>query len=270
VLYSPFFQPPAGYPVAQFPGHPLPAPQFGALPPYPTFAYPAFPTFPVPVAPIKAKLVYFNGRGRAELIRLILALTGVEYEDVRFKPTADNAENPSRPNDEFAEFKKTGVSLTGQVPYLEIDGLRLVQSVAIARYLSGKYGLLGNGTDRHRVEIDMVVDTVEDLRNKFSQFYHEKDADRKEALTQEFWQTHFVKYAQALQNFIEANPVKSGFFVGERLSLADLVAYDALYMLSKLNPEAAEAFPKLIAHTTLVGAIPQIAKWVETRPETPF
>ena len=29
------------------------------------------------------KLTYFNGRGRAELIRLIFAQAGVEYEDNR-------------------------------------------------------------------------------------------------------------------------------------------------------------------------------------------
>lgn len=30
------------------------------------------------------KLFYFNGKGRAEVIRFIFAQTGVEYEDVRF------------------------------------------------------------------------------------------------------------------------------------------------------------------------------------------
>lgn len=30
------------------------------------------------------KLYYFNGRGRAELARLIFAVSGVDYEDIRF------------------------------------------------------------------------------------------------------------------------------------------------------------------------------------------
>lgn len=30
------------------------------------------------------KLYYFNGRGRAELARLVFAAAGVPYEDVRF------------------------------------------------------------------------------------------------------------------------------------------------------------------------------------------
>ena len=31
----------------------------------------------------KYKLIYFNGRGRAELTRLVFAQAGVEYEDCR-------------------------------------------------------------------------------------------------------------------------------------------------------------------------------------------
>jgi len=31
------------------------------------------------------KLTYFNGRGRAELSRLIFAAAGVQYEDVRIE-----------------------------------------------------------------------------------------------------------------------------------------------------------------------------------------
>ena len=38
------------------------------------------------------KLVYYDGRGRAETIRFVLAMAGKEYEDKRIKPgklTAD-------------------------------------------------------------------------------------------------------------------------------------------------------------------------------------
>ena len=93
---------------------------------------------------------------------------GIDFEDYRFKPNADNETNPSRPNEELLNFKQKGDSITGQVPYLEIDGLKLVQTLAICRYLATKYALYGNGTDIHRIHIDMVVDTVQDVRNKFS------------------------------------------------------------------------------------------------------
>lgn len=36
------------------------------------------------------KLYYFNGRGRAEISRLILAAAGVKYEDVRISDWPKN------------------------------------------------------------------------------------------------------------------------------------------------------------------------------------
>ena len=35
--------------------------------------------------PGKMKLIYFNGRGKAEGVRLLLAAAGMEYENVRIK-----------------------------------------------------------------------------------------------------------------------------------------------------------------------------------------
>ena len=45
------------------------------------------------------KLYYFDARGRAEYIRLIFALAGVEYEDYRV------------PRDEWPEVKKSKIHL---------------------------------------------------------------------------------------------------------------------------------------------------------------
>jgi glutathione S-transferase len=229
--------------------------------------------FPPPVAAVpftKPKLIYFNGKGRAEIIRLIFAVVGVEYEDHRFAPNADNDTNPSRSNDEFVELKKSGISITGQVPYLEIDGLKLVQSMAIARFLAGRYGLFGNGTEAHRVQIDMIIDTVQDCINKYVEMRIEKDEERKATLTKDFWETMCVKYGEILEKFLDHNEIKSGYFVGDRLSLADLVVFDAWSGFVALNPEATAPFTKLAAHSALVSGIPLIAAWLTKRPETPF
>lgn len=74
------------------------------------------------------KLIYFNARGRGERIRLLFALAGVEYEDVRIE-----WESP--------EWKKLKSTIPfGQLPILEEDGKILTQSKTIARYLSKKLG----------------------------------------------------------------------------------------------------------------------------------
>lgn len=42
------------------------------------------------------KLTYFNGRGRAEVIRLLFEVAGVKYEDVRIEREAWPELKPSR------------------------------------------------------------------------------------------------------------------------------------------------------------------------------
>ena len=48
------------------------------------------------------KLTYFNGRGRAEAIRIIFEVAGVEYEDVRIEREAWPELKPSR----FTKLKR--------------------------------------------------------------------------------------------------------------------------------------------------------------------
>lgn len=67
------------------------------------------------------KLYYFDFKGRAEVIRLVFALAGQKYEDIRFS------------KDKLDEYKdKTPF---GQVPVLEIiegtDKVIMAQSISI-------------------------------------------------------------------------------------------------------------------------------------------
>lgn len=52
---------------------------------------------------------------------------------------------------------------TGTVPVLEIDGKKIDQSIAIARFIAKKVGLTGS-TDLENLEIDSVVYTVNDFK----------------------------------------------------------------------------------------------------------
>lgn len=79
------------------------------------------------------KLIYFNARGRAEVIRYILAYVGHKYEDYRVSQ-----------NDWQLMKTKT---VFGQLPVLEIsDGtstVQLGQSMAIVRFLGNHFKLNG-------------------------------------------------------------------------------------------------------------------------------
>merc|ERR1711993_186964 len=76
------------------------------------------------------KLTYFNGRGRAETIRMCLAVGGIEFDDTRIEQSDWPAIKESTP--------------WGTLPLIEAEGKKIGQSKACARYAARKAGLLGN------------------------------------------------------------------------------------------------------------------------------
>lgn len=57
-------------------------------------------------------------------------------------------------------------SFSGKVPYLEVDGKVLVESMAIARYVAREGGLLGKSSFEEAV-VDSAVEVVTNMYLKF-------------------------------------------------------------------------------------------------------
>ena len=72
-------------------------------------------------------------------------------------------ERPVRDQPTFGALKASGVLAFGQVPLLEMDGLALVQTQAILRYVAGKKGLRG-ATAADEARADMAVNGIFDAR----------------------------------------------------------------------------------------------------------
>ena len=82
---------------------------------------------------VKYRLLYFDFKGRGELIRMVFKASGQDFEDKRFKY--------SPPSDEWLEYKKAAPFQ--RLPVLEIIGddddenvKRLAQSISIGKYFS--------------------------------------------------------------------------------------------------------------------------------------
>ncbi|XP_077093640.1 glutathione S-transferase 3-like [Siphateles boraxobius] len=80
----------------------------------------------------KVVLHYFNGRGKMESIRWLLAAAGVEFEEVFLTK-----------REHYEKLLNDGALMFQQVPLVEIDGMQLVQSKPILNYIAGKYNLYG-------------------------------------------------------------------------------------------------------------------------------
>jgi len=203
------------------------------------------------------KLTYFDGRGRGEIIRLILTQADVPFEDVRIS------------YQEFAERKSSLPFL--QLPIFEIDGkITLCQSNAIARYLARKYDLAGK-TELEQVQADMIVDCMQDILYPTVDLYLEQDPSKKAELKKKF-EEQLPVWLSKLEAFLLTNNSGDSFFVGDSLTWADLFlvrSYAALTLMAGIDDPYAN-HPKLKALYERVIKLPRIAPYQAKLPVTPI
>ncbi|PFX16267.1 Glutathione S-transferase 1 [Stylophora pistillata] len=204
------------------------------------------------------KLTYFNIRGRAEATRLIFKAAGVEFEDHRIS------------FEDWGALKATGKFPFAQLPVLEFDGEILAQSLSIARYVANVLGL-APATDLLKAKADMLVDSSADLMEKYVKAHFEKDETRKAKLYDDA-KAATPGMLKGFQDILKANNGGKAFFVGEKLTYADIAVFNMLnhlFVQGKVKvPEEIQAYPLLESHYKRIMEIPNIKKWLEARPET--
>lgn len=212
----------------------------------------------------KYKLIYFNCRGRAEICRMLFALAGVEYEDVRYELEAwknglkDKVETPF-----------------GQLPVLEIDDGKevLSQSNSINRYLAEEFGY-GGTTALEKAHADMVAHCFQDYAYSIWGAFMEEDKERKEKMMKKFKEEELPRYFKYFEAMLIKNNGGDGYFVGSELTYADLTFVHQLsYLkpLAEIDPEKFIAdYPKLKALQDRVLQVPKLAEYIAKRPETLF
>lgn len=205
--------------------------------------------------PVSYKLYYFNGKGRAEVIRLILSAAGKEFQDIRFEFDKWPEHKPKTPQ--------------GMLPYIEFDDVTLPQSNAINRYLAEKYGMFGKNL-WERTMIDVIYETGLDLREKMVEAMFEKDEGKKAELFDKLGSEIVPKYLGLFDGFLDKKTNGSVFFVGNSVTLADLLVFHLLDGLLQKTPTLLDNHPKLKKNHEKVAEIPGIKKWLEKRPSTEF
>ncbi|NXL44538.1 HPGDS synthase, partial [Podilymbus podiceps] len=180
------------------------------------------------------KLTYFNLRGRAEISRYLFAYSGKKYEDHRIEAADWPKIKPTIP------FHK--------IPILEVDGVIIHQSLAIARYLARESGLAGQ-TPVEQALADAVVDTIDDFMTLFP--WAEKNQD--------------VRSSQLLRLAAEVYCFLSRF---HQVTWADFYWDVCSTTLLSCKPDLADNYPRLLALRDRVQALPAIAAWIQKRPKT--
>lgn len=161
------------------------------------------------------RLVYFNGKARAEIIRYIFKVAKVPFQDDRMTPT------------EFATRKANGEFIANfdRIPILYLENNQSYgQSKAIERYLAKKFGLLGNN-DEEEFQIDIICEHCRDVKDKYFAARSGKSGDELLKAKQGFVSQDLPSWLGKIDKVIKPG----GFAVGSKLSLADLYMFNMAY-----------------------------------------
>ena len=114
-----------------------------------------------------------------------------------------------------------------------------------------------------KAEADEVVDALVDLQNAGYVVVFNKDPEKKDQLLEEFK----AKAKTSLTHLESRLKSRGGqYFAGNQLTWADLQLFNILEAIKVLLPAPAEDYPLLKDLSTRVGDLPNIKKWMETRP----
>lgn len=196
----------------------------------------------------KPVLHYFNARGRMECIRWLLAAAGVEFEE-KFIQSPEDLE----------KLKKDGNLMFDQVPMVEIDGMKLVQTRAILNYIATKYDLYGKDM-KERALIDMYTEGILDLTEMIGQLVL-CPPDQREAKTALAKDRTKNRYLPAFEKVLKSHG--QDYLVGNRLSRADIALVELLYHVEELDPGVVDNFPLLKALRSRVSNLPTVKKFLQ-------
>lgn len=196
----------------------------------------------------KPVLHYFNGRGRMECIRWLLAAAGVEFEE-KFIESPEDLE----------KLIKDGRLMFQQVPMVEIDGMRLVQTRAILNYIATKYNLYGKDA-KERALIDMYTEGILDLTEMMLQVII-SPPDQREAKISLVKDKTKNRYLSAFEKVLKSHG--QDYLVGNRLTRVDIHLLEVLLYVEELDSSLLAPFPLLKALKSRISSLPNVKKFLQ-------
>ena len=189
-------------------------------------------------------ITYFDIRGRAEPVRLILEDQDQPYEDRQVLP------------EEWSELKPT--TPFGALPLFSANGLRLSQSHAIYRHLARTYGLYP-AAEADRARCDVAIEALRDAKDQLGgSFWRPRFEEGRAA----FLSDEIPITLARLETFLAENPKGPAFWVGETTTLVDYLAFAYVDDLAALYPGALRDTPRLDEFTAVFQERPQIARYL--------
>ena len=183
-----------------------------------------------------------------------------QFKDYRFESQDTEAlkKDGKLPNGLIAPFK--------QLPVLDVDGKIIAQTGAIARFCGKLSGLYPKNNDFEAAQIDQIIEAAQDINYLVTLSGRDKEKERLELARKILATKHLPKWFQFLENLLAENK-ESNFFVGNKISIADLAIWRLLGWLSSglldgVPANILEPYEKLNELREEVYKHPKVNEWM--------
>jgi glutathione S-transferase len=206
----------------------------------------------------KPTLLYFPARGRAEVIRLILAEAGVDWQEHHVGKGTPPAGGRAT---DLPALEAEGVLPFGAVPVWEEPGLRLAQSAAIANHLGRRHGLRG-ATPEEEARCDELLGAVDDVRAELRKLFT-CPPEQRGAVRADLETKALPRWFARLERVYGPSLAATGFAAGPRLTVGDLALWYALEMARDNGfGTALGGCPRLQAFLGRIAERPRLAAYL--------
>ncbi|KAK9404386.1 glutathione S-transferase Mu 1-like [Crotalus adamanteus] len=224
-----------------------------------------------PARKMEVTLGYWNIRGLAHCIKLLLEYTKTPYNEKHY--AAAEVENSEKKSENTSErVGKLGIAINldltewtsvkeklgldfPNLPYL-IDGDRKIsQSNAILRYIARKHKMCGE-TEEEMIRVDMLENHLMDFRMNLGRLCYDPDFEKLKPEYLELLPGKLKLFSQFLGDM--------KWFAGKTLTYVDFIVYDVLDVHQMLEPKCLDQFPNLKEFFHRVEALETIADYLKS------
>ncbi|CAF0947601.1 unnamed protein product [Adineta steineri] len=187
------------------------------------------------------------------IIRLIFSFVGVPYKEKHFKP------------DELSKIKE-------KMPYQQLPILRvhnqfkIFQLHAIIRYLAREFNLYGR-SKHDQVVVDDIVEIARQFQEKI--FEQINNSTNYEQSILQFIIDSSVIYLKQLEGFFAIFDHHGPFYLGLHISLADLMVYDVISYLIKVDGKLLDSYSHLKEARRQLEKHPGVADFIQVKTPDP-
>eukprot|EP01006_Ploeotia_vitrea_P017283 TRINITY_DN48377_c0_g1_i1.p1 TRINITY_DN48377_c0_g1~~TRINITY_DN48377_c0_g1_i1.p1 ORF type:complete len:304 (-),score=26.30 TRINITY_DN48377_c0_g1_i1:31-912(-) len=201
-------------------------------------------------------LTYFDARGSAEPIRLLLEEAEVSYTDRRLT------------EEEWEEQRKDRLKYPfNKLPHLQEGNNNVNQPMAIIKYLA-KATQHGGWDTTSDIQAELIAQGVQDWRTNYEKMVFDKDFTEEKQAT--YLNTTAVKHLNQFENLLHDKSVKRHFdFFLYVFTYVDLMVWEMLDIHVGMNNETLTGFPALKKLYTNVGKRDGIKKYLNSGRRSP-